>query len=130
MIELDFSQPAVKKYVDIVQYGDGDMIDEDNIGLIDVTGVDPESYDLKDADDLYYFLVAKFDESAAWWRTLVDNILDVTDYYETYRNIGISYDTREALRTSHSGAVVIMAVGDNVETGESEDFAIAYFALE
>ena len=129
MIELDFSQPVAKKYVDVVQYGDGDMIDEDDVALVDVTGVDPEEYDLHDEDDLYYFLVDKFDKTGTWEK-LVDAILDATDYYEVYRHIGISYQVREALRTSHSGAVTIMAVGDNIETGESEDFAIAYFALE
>ena len=48
MIEFDFSQPCTKQYVDIVQYGDGDMIDDDDIGLIDVTGVNPEEYDLRE----------------------------------------------------------------------------------
>lgn len=128
MIEFDFSQPGKKKYVDIVQYGDGDMIDDDNIGLIDVTGVDPKEYDLGYENDLYFYLVSKFDEAS--WRKLVDQILDVTDYYDIYRNIGISNDTHEALNPDHSGAVAVWAVGDNIETGESEDFPIAYLALE
>ena len=128
MIEFDFSQPCNKRYVDIVQYGDGYMIDEDNIGLIDVTGVDPSDYDLSNEADLYFFLVSKFDEAS--WNKLVDGILAVTGYYDVYSNIGISNDIREALNTGHSGAVVISAVGDNRETGESEDFYIAYFALE
>ena len=128
MIEFDFSQPCPKKYVDIVQYGDGDMIGDDNIGLIDVTGVDPQDYDLSDSDDLYYFLVSKFDELS--WKNFVSDIIDITEYYNLYRNIGISYDIREALRTDHSGSVTVMAVGDNIETGEAEDFPIAYFTLE
>lgn len=128
MIEFDFSQPCTKQYVDIVQYGDGDMIDDDDIGLIDVTGVNPEEYDLRDANDLYFFLVDKFD--AVSWKKLVDKIIEDTGYQDVYANIGIDNDTREALRTDHSGAVAIMAVGDNRETGETEDFPIAYFALE
>jgi len=128
MIQFDFSQPCAEQYVDIVQYGDGDMIDDDNIGLINVTGVNPEEYDLKYAADLYYFLVDKFDEAS--WRQLVDKIIDTTGYQELYMNIGIDHDIREALRADHSGAVAIMAVGDSRETGEAEDFPIAYFALE
>lgn len=128
MIEFDFSQPSPTKYVDIMQYGDGDMIDDDDIGLINVTGVDPEEYDLTDGADLYYFLVSKFDDVS--WKQLTDAIIDATDYQDIYANIGIDDNIREALILSHSGAVVISAVGDNRETGETEDFQIAYFTLE
>jgi len=128
MIEIDFSQPCPKKYVDIVQYGDGDMIDDEDIGLIDVTGVDPEEYALEDEGDLYYFLVSKFDDAS--WKQLIDAIIAATDYYDLYANIGIDNNIREALNLGHTGAVVITAVGDNRETGETEDFQIAYFALE